>query len=96
MSKIQTVELDSTLRCPDAIEFEKRLREHVVGQDEAISKVTWIVQTFMAGFNPPGRPAGTLLFLGPTGIPHPNLCKTWSPPPPPRLAPSSLHCQSDC
>ena len=92
MSKIQTVELDSTLRCPDAIEFEKRLREHVVGQDEAISKVTWIVQTFMAGFNPPGRPAGTLLFLGSTGFRTENPRKTRSPPPPSRLALSPFYC----
>jgi len=70
MSTLQRVELDSTLRCPDAVDFERRLRERVVGQDEAIDKVTWMVQTFMAGFNPPGRPAGILLLLGPTGIPH--------------------------
>jgi len=70
MSTIQRVELDSTLRCPDAVDFERRLRERVVGQDEAIDKVSWMVQTFMAGFNPPGRPAGILLFLGATGFPH--------------------------
>ena len=70
MSTLQRVELDSTLRCPDAVDFERRLRERVVGQNEAIDKVTWMVQTFMAGFNPPGRPAGILLFLGPTGFPH--------------------------
>jgi len=68
MSTIPRVELDSTLRCPDAVDFERRLRERVVGQDEAIDKVTWMVQTFMAGFNPPGRPAGILLLLGPTGL----------------------------
>jgi hypothetical protein len=66
MSTVHRVELDSTLRCPDAVEFEKRMKEHVVGQDEAIDKATLLVQTFMAGFNPPGRPAGVLLFLGPT------------------------------
>jgi hypothetical protein len=67
MSTVHRVELDSTLRCPDAVEFEKRMKEHVVGQDDAIDKATLLVQTFMAGFNPPGRPAGVLLFLGPTG-----------------------------
>ena len=53
MSTLQRVELDSTLRCPDAVDFERRLRERVVGQNEAIDKVTWMVQTFMAGFNLP-------------------------------------------
>ena len=90
MSTIQRVELDSTLRCPDAVDFERLLRERVVGQDEAIDKVTWMVQTFMASFNPPGRPAGILLFLGPTGFPHSgplqNLVPT-SPNPPRPLSP---------
>jgi ATP-dependent Clp protease ATP-binding subunit ClpA len=68
MSTIHRVELDSTLRCPDAVDFERRLRERIVGQDEPIDKVTWMVQTFMAGFHPPRRPAGILLFTGPTGF----------------------------
>jgi ATP-dependent Clp protease ATP-binding subunit ClpA len=84
MSTIHQVELDSSLRCPDAVDFERRLRERVVGQDEAIERVSWMVQTFMAGFNPPGRPAGILLFLGPDGFPHSrplkNLVPTFSSP----------------
>ena len=94
MSKIQKVDLDTTQRCPDAIEFEARMRDRVVGQDEAIEKLSWLVQTFMAGFSAKGRPAGVLLFLGPTGsevfrTQHsaPHLFKTWSPPP---LTPSAL------
>jgi hypothetical protein len=65
------------------------LRERVVGQDEAIERVSWMVQTFMAGFNPPGRPAGILLFLGPDGFPHSrplkNLVPTFSSPQRPAL-----------
>jgi ATP-dependent Clp protease ATP-binding subunit ClpA len=67
MSSIQRVELDSTLRCADAVEFDKRMRDRVVGQDEALDKISWKIQTFMAGLNAPGRPAGILLFLGPIG-----------------------------
>jgi ATP-dependent Clp protease ATP-binding subunit ClpB len=67
MSTIQKVELDSTLRCPDAVEFETRMLDRVVGQNDAVEKLSWIVQTFMAGFSPVARPAGVLLFLGPTG-----------------------------
>jgi ATP-dependent Clp protease ATP-binding subunit ClpA len=74
MSSIQRVELDSTLRCADAVEFDKRMRDRVVGQDEALDKISWKIQTFMAGLNAPGRPAGILLFLGPTGD---SAFKTW-------------------
>jgi hypothetical protein len=92
MSTIQRAELDSTLRCPDAVDFERRLRERVVGQDEAIDRVTWMVQTCMAGFNPPGRPAGILLFLGATGFPHSRHLQNQVPssPNPPRPLSSLL------
>jgi len=43
------------------------MRRKIVGQDQAIEKVVEIYQTFLAGLNPPGRPVGNLLFLGPTG-----------------------------
>jgi hypothetical protein len=83
MSTIQRVELDSTLRCPDAVEFETRMLDRVVGQNDAVEKLSWIVQTFMAGFSPVGRPAGVLLFLGSIGIPHSERQET--------LVPSSSH-----
>jgi hypothetical protein len=38
-----------------------------VGQDEAVQAVVDLYQVFGAGLNSPGRPAGNLLFLGPTG-----------------------------
>jgi ATP-dependent Clp protease ATP-binding subunit ClpB len=59
--------LDPTRRSSDAVEFEKALRRKVVGQDQAVEKVVEIYQMFLAGLNPPGRPIGNLLFLGPTG-----------------------------
>src|SRR5579871_4160646 len=59
--------LDPTRRSTDAQDFEKQLRRRVAGQDAAIEKVTEIYQMFLAGLNPPGRPVGNLLFLGPTG-----------------------------
>jgi ATP-dependent Clp protease ATP-binding subunit ClpA len=59
--------LDPTRRSTDAQEFEKQLRRRVVGQDAALEKVAEIYQMFLAGLNPPGRPVGNLLFLGPTG-----------------------------
>ena len=59
--------LDPTRRSDDAREFETALRRKIVGQDQAVEKVAGIYQMFLAGLNPPGRPVGNLLFLGPTG-----------------------------
>jgi ATP-dependent Clp protease ATP-binding subunit ClpB len=59
--------LDPTRRSNDARDFENALRRKIVGQDVAIEKVVEIYQMFLAGLNPPGRPVGNLLFLGPTG-----------------------------
>jgi ATP-dependent Clp protease ATP-binding subunit ClpB len=59
--------LDPSRRSSDAQEFETALRRKIVGQDQAVEKVVEIYQMFLAGLNPPGRPMGNLLFLGPTG-----------------------------
>ena len=59
--------LDPTRRSNDAQDFETALRRKIVGQDAAVEKVAEIYQMFLAGLNPPGRPVGNLLFLGPTG-----------------------------
>jgi ATP-dependent Clp protease ATP-binding subunit ClpA len=63
----QPVVLDSTLRSSQAVEFEKTLRTKIVRQEEAIQAVVDLYQVFCAGLNSPGRPVGSLLFLGPTG-----------------------------
>ena len=59
--------LDPNRRSNDAQDFDSALRRKIVGQDAAVEKVTEIYQMFLAGLNPPGRPVGNLLFLGPTG-----------------------------
>ena len=59
--------LDPNRRSTDAREFDNALRRKIVGQDQAVDKVVEIYQMFLAGLNPPGRPVGNLLFLGPTG-----------------------------
>src|ERR671924_1733167 len=59
--------LDPSRRSNDAGEFDNALRRKIVGQNDAVEKVTEIYQMFLAGLNPPGRPVGNLLFLGPTG-----------------------------
>src|SRR5438067_11336411 len=59
--------LDPSRRGTDAEDFERNLRRRIVGQDDAIQKMTEIYQMFLAGLNPPNRPVGNLPFLGPTG-----------------------------
>jgi len=59
--------LDPTKRSGDAMDFEQALRRKIVGQDAAVEKAVEIYQMFLAGLNPPNRPVGNLLFLGPTG-----------------------------
>jgi ATP-dependent Clp protease ATP-binding subunit ClpA len=47
--------------------LEAGLKRRVVGQDDAVRQIVAIYQTFLAGMTLPGRPVGSLLFLGPTG-----------------------------
>lgn len=54
---------------------EKRLLERVVGQDPALSAVAAAIRRGRAGLSPPGRPLGSFLFLGPTGVGKTELCK---------------------
>ena len=52
------------------------LKAEVIGQDEACRIAAEIVATFKAGMNDPARPAGVLLFCGPTGVGKTQLAKT--------------------
>ena len=67
MKTVLSSVLDPTRRSSDAREFDNALRRRIVGQEQAVEKVVEIYQMFLAGLNPPGRPVGNLLFLGPTG-----------------------------
>ena len=64
---INTYRLDPKQRGAEATAFKLALGRKIVGQDEAVDAVADLYQTFRAGLNSPGRPVGTLLFLGPTG-----------------------------
>lgn len=48
--------------------MEERLRQRVVGQDEALTKVASAVRRARAGLHDPNRPLGSFIFLGPTGV----------------------------
>lgn len=59
--------LDPTRLGKQGASFYKGLRRLVVGQDEALDSILTTYQTHLVGMSAPGRPAGTFLFLGPTG-----------------------------
>ena len=52
-----------------------QLHERVVGQDEAVSAVADAVLRARAGLSDPGRPTGSFIFLGPTGVGKTELSK---------------------
>lgn len=51
------------------------LHKRVIGQDEAVSKVSEAILRSRAGINDPNRPIGSFLFLGPTGVGKTELSK---------------------
>jgi ATP-dependent Clp protease ATP-binding subunit ClpB len=57
------------------LQMEDKLRERVVGQDEAVKVVSEAVRRARAGLQDPNRPIGSFLFLGPTGVGKTELCK---------------------
>ncbi|SNT32577.1 ATP-dependent Clp protease ATP-binding subunit ClpB [Granulicella rosea] len=50
------------------VQMEGRLRERVVGQDEALEAVANAIRRSRAGLSDPKRPIGSFIFLGPTGV----------------------------
>jgi ATP-dependent Clp protease ATP-binding subunit ClpB len=50
------------------VTMEQRLRERVVGQDEALAIVANAIRRSRAGLSDPRRPIGSFIFLGPTGV----------------------------
>jgi ATP-dependent Clp protease ATP-binding subunit ClpB len=59
--------LDPSQNGRPAENLENKLRNLVVGQDEAIHQIVRAYQTHVAGLAPAGRPIANFLFLGPTG-----------------------------
>jgi ATP-dependent Clp protease ATP-binding subunit ClpB len=49
-------------------QMEDRLRERVIGQDEALTAVANAIRRSRAGLSDPKRPIGSFIFLGPTGV----------------------------
>ncbi|MBF0318920.1 MAG: ATP-dependent chaperone ClpB [Nitrospirae bacterium] len=60
------------------LHMEDRLRLRVVGQAEAVEKVSNAVRRARAGIQDPNRPIGSFIFLGPTGVGKTELAKALS------------------
>lgn len=58
------------------LKLEDKLRNEVIGQDEAISSIARSIRRSRAGVSDPNRPIGSYLFLGPTGVGKTHLSKT--------------------
>ena len=70
VAKLTESERNKTLHLDD------ELHKRVVGQDEAVEKVTDAIIRSKAGIKDPTKPIGSFLFLGPTGVGKPALAKT--------------------
>lgn len=58
------------------LHLDEELHKRVVGQDEGVTKVTEAIIRSKAGIKDPGKPVGSFLFLGPTGVGKTELAKT--------------------
>ena len=57
------------------VTMEDRLRERVIGQDEALTRVANAIRRSRAGLSDPRRPIGSFIFLGPTGVGKTELAR---------------------
>ena len=56
-------------------QMKEVLKSRVIGQDEAVEKITKAIQRNRIGLKDPGKPIGTFLFLGPTGVGKTHLAR---------------------
>jgi ATP-dependent Clp protease ATP-binding subunit ClpB len=61
------ISLNTKQRCDAANWFEEGLFKRVVAQDDAVQALSQLYQIYLAKLALPGKPLGTMLFLGPTG-----------------------------
>ena len=58
------------------LNMETRLREQVIGQDEAVAAVSNAIRRSRVGLGDPDKPLGSFLFMGPTGVGKTHLAKS--------------------
>lgn len=69
VTKLNETERNKTLH------LDEELHKRVVGQDEGVTKVTEAIIRSKAGIKDPGKPIGSFIFLGPTGVGKTELAK---------------------
>ncbi|WVZ57305.1 hypothetical protein U9M48_007706 [Paspalum notatum var. saurae] len=69
---VQKLAADETNRL---LNMEETLHKRVVGQDEAVTAISRAIRRARAGLSEPGRPVGSFLFAGPTGVGKTELAK---------------------
>jgi ATP-dependent Clp protease ATP-binding subunit ClpB len=57
------------------VTMEERLKQRVIGQDEAVTRVANAIRRSRAGLSDPRRPIGSFIFLGPTGVGKTELAR---------------------
>ncbi len=57
------------------LNLEEKLNKRIIGQDDAVNKIAKSIRRSRIGLNDPGRPIGSFIFLGPTGVGKTELCK---------------------
>jgi ATP-dependent Clp protease ATP-binding subunit ClpB len=57
------------------LNMEDRLRQRVIGQDEALERISNAIRRSRAGLSDPKRPIGSFIFLGPTGVGKTELAR---------------------
>lgn len=57
------------------LQLEQQLHQRVIGQDEAVEAVAAAIRRARAGMKDPGRPIGSFLFMGPTGVGKTELAR---------------------
>ncbi len=57
------------------LNMAESLQKYIIGQDEAVTKLTKAIRRTRAGLKNPNRPIGSFIFLGPTGVGKTELCK---------------------
>ncbi|MDR3129531.1 MAG: ATP-dependent Clp protease ATP-binding subunit [Tannerellaceae bacterium] len=57
------------------LEMENILKQQIIGQDEAVTQVVKAIRRNRTGLKDPGKPVGTFMFLGPTGVGKTHLAK---------------------
>ncbi|MBI2723864.1 MAG: AAA family ATPase, partial [Chloroflexi bacterium] len=69
VSRLLETEIERLLR------MEERLRQRVVGQDHAVRAVSNAIRRSRSGLQDPGRPLGSFVFVGPTGVGKTELAR---------------------